>query len=145
MYHYTDCGLKNVWLVNGYSEIETPYGKAVSVDDVDGLDRAIARSLVLYKPKFTGLEVRFLRKHLGMSQHRFGQLFDKDAQSIAIWEKRGTIPKLAANTLRMIVIEFHGENSRLTEIIDKFNEIDRDAYEQSLKFEESNNSWKIAA
>jgi hypothetical protein len=36
MYHYTESGLDNVWLANGYTVIETPYGKGVSVRDADG-------------------------------------------------------------------------------------------------------------
>ena len=28
LYHFTECGLDNVWLVNGYNEIDTAYGKA---------------------------------------------------------------------------------------------------------------------
>ena len=26
MYHYRECGLRNVWLANGYDEHDTPYG-----------------------------------------------------------------------------------------------------------------------
>lgn len=32
MFHYTDGGLRNVWLVNGYEIKETPYGQAVAAD-----------------------------------------------------------------------------------------------------------------
>jgi len=36
MYHYTDAGLKNVWLTNGYQQQNTPYGRVVAVQDVEG-------------------------------------------------------------------------------------------------------------
>ena len=29
MYHYTDGGLRNVWLVNGYEVRQTPFGEGV--------------------------------------------------------------------------------------------------------------------
>lgn len=31
MYHYTQCGLDNVWLENGYKVKKTAYGQAVAV------------------------------------------------------------------------------------------------------------------
>src|SRR3981081_3052180 len=61
MYHYRECGLPNVYLENGYHEIETPYGRGVSIEDVEGLHIAIAHALVEEKPSLTGPEVRFIR------------------------------------------------------------------------------------
>ena len=37
MYHYTECGLQNVWLTNGYDVCEVDGEKAVSISDVDEL------------------------------------------------------------------------------------------------------------
>jgi hypothetical protein len=37
MYHYTECGLLNVYLVNSYRRLETEYGEAVSIDGVGEL------------------------------------------------------------------------------------------------------------
>lgn len=34
MYHYLECGKNNIWLLNGYNEIDTPYGKGVSINNV---------------------------------------------------------------------------------------------------------------
>ena len=62
MYHYQESGLNNVYLVNGYKEIDTPYGKATSITDVAGLNRAIAHNLITYKPRLTGSEFRFCVK-----------------------------------------------------------------------------------
>ena len=42
MLHYTQCGLDNVWLENGYDTQTTAYGKAVAVHDVDGLHALLA-------------------------------------------------------------------------------------------------------
>ena len=39
-YRYTESGLTNVWLANGYTIRKTKYGEGVSVQDVDGLTRA---------------------------------------------------------------------------------------------------------
>jgi len=60
-YRYTESGLTNVWLANGYTVRKTKYGDGVSIHDMDGLHRALARALS-NKPRLTGTEVRFLRK-----------------------------------------------------------------------------------
>jgi hypothetical protein len=41
LYHYQECGLDNVYLANGYREVETPYGPAVSVEDVMNCTRRL--------------------------------------------------------------------------------------------------------
>ena len=59
MYHYTDGGLRNVWLVNGYEVRKTPFGEAVAFHDGDGLTQAICqekldlRSACLWKLAWT--------------------------------------------------------------------------------------------
>ena len=67
MYHYAECGLSNVWLLNGYRQHAIPYGDAVVVEHVENLHRAIALTLVHRKPHLSGAEFRFLRKELGLS------------------------------------------------------------------------------
>ncbi len=37
MFHYTDCCLDNVWLINGYRLKNTSEGKFAEIDDIDGL------------------------------------------------------------------------------------------------------------
>ncbi|MCX7093743.1 MAG: transcriptional regulator [Methylobacter sp.] len=145
MYHYQECGLNNIYLKNGYHEIDTPYGKAVSITDAEGLNNAIAHHLITYKPKLTGSEFRFLRKHLELSQAKLAVLLSNSEQAIALWEKKSNIPKWACNMLRKLVSEHLGENQKLIEIIERFNDMDRFEYEDSLKFEESNHEWKQAA
>ena len=68
MYHFTDGGLKNVWLGNGYEERQTKYGKAVSFHGLDGLIAAICNALSEKKSKLTGAEFRYLRSNMGLSQ-----------------------------------------------------------------------------
>ena len=145
MYHYQSCGLNTIYLVNGYHEIETPYGKAVSIDDVEGLDRAIAHSLITYKARMTGSEFRFLRKYLGLSQAKLALLLGNNEQAIALWEKKSNIPQWATNMLRKLVSEHLGDNKTLMEIINHFNNLDKIEYDEFMRFEDLNNQWKIAA
>ncbi len=41
MYHYTDCYLDNIWLINGYSFSNSSEGKIVNIKEIDGLHEAM--------------------------------------------------------------------------------------------------------
>ena len=45
MYRWGHMGLKHVWLANGYTLHDTPYGRGVSFKDVEGLTRAVCLAL----------------------------------------------------------------------------------------------------
>ena len=42
LHHFTICGLNNVWLVNGYREKYTKYGKSTSYEDIGQLEKLIS-------------------------------------------------------------------------------------------------------
>ena len=58
-WHYTACGLDNVWLANGYVVKDTRHGQAVSVSDVDGLHQLLAQTLIEKPGRLSGKEFRF--------------------------------------------------------------------------------------
>ena len=91
-YHYTESGLQNVWLENGFAIHETPYGKGVSIHDVTGLHRVIGCALARL-PRITGPQVRFLRKELGLSQKELAALLGTSEQNVFLWERRGRMPR----------------------------------------------------
>lgn len=144
MYHYQECGLRNVWLVNGYRSHETPYGSGVSIEDADGLHRLIGTRLAREKACLTGAEFRFLRKELGMSQSRLAHWWGYDPQSVALWEKRGRVPKIADRFIRAIYLEKTAGNPSITEIIERLADADRQE-EGRLTFEETPKGWRLAA
>ncbi len=86
-YRYIECGLDNVYLLNGFTIRSTPYGRAVAIDNIDGLHRTIARFLVREKKELTGKEIRFLRHELKYSQNRLAALLGVTEQTVARWEK----------------------------------------------------------
>ena len=125
MLRYTGCGLRNVWLQNGYTKKKTPYGEAVSIQDVEGLHRALAKAITR-KPKLTGTEFRFIRKELDLSQAALGRMFGFEAQTIALWEKnKQRVPKLADRMLRLIYREHAEGNVKILDLIDRENDLDR--------------------
>lgn len=144
MLHYTSCGLQNVWLLNGYKREKTSYGPAVAIEDSDGLHRAIALLLVNRKPRLSGAEFRFLRKELDMSQSRLAHVLGNDAQSVALWEKRGRVPKWADRFLRALYREHAQGNAKIIEMVDRLNDMDRSEL-QKMRFEETSKGWQSKA
>lgn len=143
MYRYTESGLNNVWLANGYTVVRTPYGKGVQIENVAGLNRSIAMRLVKDKPYLTGAEFRFIRKELDMSQAALAKIIGKDAQSVARWEK-GHVPKFADRMIRFVYCGFTSGNKHIKTLVERLNELDQQDHER-MKFEKSGNNWKSLA
>ena len=146
MHHYKGCGLRNIWLRNGYKERDTPYGPAVAIQDAEGLHRIIALHLIKTKPRLSGAEFRFLRKELDFSQARLGQMFGYSSQAIALWEKRGNVPRLADRTLRAFYQEVAEGNAGIRELIERMNDIDRkDGEKSKVVLHETAKGWQAKA
>ena len=105
LYRYVGCGLPNVFLENGYTLEETPYGEGVTIHDLEGLHLAIGAAVVENPAPLTGPEFRFLRHELELSQAALGALIGRDEQSVARWEKeksRKGIDRMADRLIRLI-------------------------------------------
>ena len=130
MYHYTECGLDNVWLANGYRVKDTPYGKGVAFADADQLDATIARCLAAKEGRLTGKEFRFLRTLLGLAQHNLADMLNVSDQSVSLWERTGKVPKLEDAVLRKFVLEHLDGDGKLTDLIACTNAVDRLVHQQ---------------
>lgn len=146
MYKYTGCGLNYVYLKNGFTKKDTPYGKGVSIHNLHGLHKAIALDIVENRPELSPDEFRFLRKELEFTQASLGQMIGRDAQSVAKWEKGEVeIPKMAGDFLRAIYKERANGNAKLEALINRLNSLDRGFHEQQLLLSETENGWVAAA
>lgn len=143
-YHYTECGLSDVYILNGYKPVSTPYGDGIAVEDEDDLFHAIGLHLVLRRPLLNGEELRFLRNRLEMTQAQLAKLLRHDAQTVARWEKgQSKISGAADGLIRMIYLVLTDED-----IPDDFLSTltDLDILEsEPLTFEETDDGWKVAA
>ncbi|MGN6317189.1 helix-turn-helix domain-containing protein [Trinickia sp.] len=139
MYHYTESGLDNVWLENGYIQRGTSYGLVTAVQDVDGLYKVIGRTLA-HKGHLTGAEFRFLRKRLGLSQARFAALIGKTEQAVALWERKGNVPETDSRMLCAIYLETMDGNLGLKQYLERIAELDRKESER-LVFHDTATGW----
>lgn len=126
MYHYTDGGLRNVWLANGYKVRSTPHGEAVSIRDIEGLTEVICKMLVNKPRALTKTEFRYIRASgLMLSQASLGAALGVDAQTIARWEKNSHIPKMADKLIRLTYLEHANGNVKLKSAFETLRAVER--------------------
>ena len=125
-YQYRNCGLETVYLVNGYTIKDSPYGEAISIHDIDGLHRAIGMYLVRGKKILTGPEARFLRHELDLSQRTLGELLDKSSQAVARWEKgRSKIDGPSDRLLRLLYVQRNSKGTgKIKALLERLAELD---------------------
>lgn len=115
-----------MWLANGYSIRETPYGEAVSIEDLDGLTDALCNAFAHKKKPLSRTEFRYLRTSgLMLSQAALGATLGVDAQTVARWEKDKHIPKMADQLIRLIYLEHANGNVRLKSAFETLRAVER--------------------
>lgn len=145
MYRYDDCGLKNIWLKNGFTQHQTKHGEGVSFHDLPGLHRAIGQHLATHTKRLSSAEIRFLRVEMGMSQKRLSDALGVDEQSVSLWERSKRRPTVAAERLlRLFYLEYLNGKTAIATLIDQWNETDRQE-EAPYVFTDSKQGWKLAA
>ena len=90
---------------DGYEEIETPYGRSVSVKNAEQLHRKIAGVVIRNPAPMSGKELRFIRKQLELSQAKLADICGVEEQTIRNWEKRRKLPKLADRYVKTLYRE----------------------------------------
>lgn len=88
--HYKACGLDDVYLVNGFTREQIDGDDAVTIEDLDGLWKAIGLALVSERKTLTAKEARFLRRHMDLTQAELGAELRVTDQTVARWEKGET-------------------------------------------------------
>lgn len=146
MFRYKGAGLSNVWLKNGYTEKETPYGKATAIHDREGLHKAIGLYIVHNRPDLRDEEIRFFRKELDITQKQMADWLDVSESTVRNWESsRQVMPKTASLVLRGIYLSYIHEDSDMKRIIDRMAELNREEHLELLELEDTNEGWKKAA
>lgn len=149
MLKYDDCGLRNIWLKNGYRyEVIKGHGKCLEIVDIKGLHRSIAHHLVNYRKRLSGAEIRFIRVEMGMSQNRLANCMGVDEQTISLWERSRRRPTVAAERmLRLLYLEHADGKTKVAKMIAQWNDIDRQELEEESKhvFQETDDGWRMAA
>jgi len=141
MYHYTESGLKNVWLQNGYVLVETPYGDGVSIEDADGLHEVLALRIACKSGPVDGDEFRFLRTLLGLSQSAVARMLKVTEQTVSLWERKDRVPIAAGTHLRLLALGRLDGDKTVREFLSRVNTVER-IVRQRIVARESRTGWK---
>ena len=148
LYHYTASGLDNVWLEGGVSLIDAPRGKAIRIEDVEGLHKAIGHWLVFERKNLTGKEFRFLRHEINLTQQNLAAILNTDVQNVGRWEREegDKIPGPAQNLVRLLYLEKINDNKEICEPLKRLAELDEQLDEEDeIKFEAGPEGWSLVA
>lgn len=145
-YHYAESGLPNVWLMNGFSFTETPYGRAITIEDMDGLHLAIGLRLCEQPEKFTGPEVRFLRHELDLSQKTLAGILGVKELTVARWESgKSDISAPAQRLLSMYYREKMTGDVRIAEALEKLSALDVAIHAMIHMARTTDETWAVCA
>src|SRR5215467_11829489 len=144
-YHYKGCGLDNVYLHDGVNYIDTPRGKAVHIENLEGLHRAIGYWLVHEKKNLTGKEFRFLRHEINLTQQNLAALLNTDVQNVGRWEREEAekVPGPAQVVVRLLYDEQVNGNKAIIEPLRRLAKLDEQ--DDEVKFTSGPSGWSIAA
>ena len=142
MYHYTDGGLRNVWLANGYEIKKTPFGEGVAFHNLDGLTESICIALTKKAGVLTGTEFRYIRSAgMLLSQPSMGKLMGIDGQSVARWEKTSKVPRWADKLVRLLYTAQAEGNEPIAKAVERIKTVER-LVKQRIVVKESRGQWK---
>lgn len=146
-YQYTECGLDNIYLINGFEPVDTPRGRGVHIQNVEGLHLAIGRMLVRERRNLTGKEFRFLRHEINLTQQNLALVLGVNVQAVARWEKekiKGGIPGPAQRLIRLLYEEHTKGNKQIMGPLQKLAELDEIMNEEGeiMDFVDTEDGWQ---
>ena len=142
-YHYTECGLDNVYLCGGVDVTAGPRGKQIIIRDIDGLHKVIGRILVNEKRDLSGKELRFLRHEMVMSQATLAKLLDVAEQTVHRWEAGKTeVPKPAESLIRLLFNEHLGDNENIKSALKRIAALEDAIDQKRLTLVDGRGGWQ---
>jgi putative transcriptional regulator len=147
MHRYVESGLDNIYLENGYRTHRTPYGKGISIQDTEGLNRAIGRWLVARPKPLTGAELRFLRLEMEATQKDLAGILGTTEQTLRLWEKhrKKSMPGPADRLLRALYLEYTGKDESVRKMLERLAKFGQKEHRIKVRFRETGKGWKQLA
>ena len=144
-YRYEESGLRYVTLMGVQVSRCAECGNyEVSIPKLEGLHRLIAKTLIEKLTRFTGAEIRFLRKSLGLSAADFARRMGVTIETVSRWEHDAVaIGPQADRLLRLLVAQgrlaMHYPEEKLAQINTK------KASETKLGMRLEDEEWAVVA
>lgn len=105
-YHYTESGLRHVYLEGGQILRDDGGEKVISIPAVNVLHRLLAQIILTAKCKLADDELRFVRTELGLTQAQLAELLHCKPLTVGRWERGETpMPATAEALFRKLACE----------------------------------------
>lgn len=142
-YHYKSCGLPNVILQGGFDVIETEYGEAVSIRDLEGLHKVLGHVIANKKQLLNKHEIRFLRKEMELTQSELAIWLGVKEPTIRSWESGRSKISLSSEKLLRVMYSEHAEGRvNVREMLDEIKQLHDDvSLDIELTFEAADEKW----
>jgi putative transcriptional regulator len=143
-YHYTESGLDNVFLENGFKRHKTKEGRGISIENTSSLHLVIGRWLIQLPKPLDGAEFRFLRLEMDLSQSKFAAIIGSTEQNVRRWEKSRArpIPGPADRIVRVLYNEYIGGDGSVRRMVDRLAELDQ-VHGVKARIRETKAGWKV--
>ena len=146
MYHYSECGLSNVFLKNGFTVEDIDGEEYTSIDDMNGLHLVIGQVIVDSNTPLSHEEFKFLRIELNVSQKMLATRFGVSEQTIARYEKKSSaIPRTTDAALRSLYMESLEKNNPVSYFLDLLSDVEAMSAAKEIRLEEVREHWEVAA
>jgi len=144
VYRYEDSGLDNIYLENGFTIHETPYGQGVSIEDTPGLHKAIGLWLISLPKPLDGAELRFLRLEMDATQRNLAAFLGTTEQTLRLWEKnrRKALPGSADRLLRALYSECVGGDGSVRCMVNRLSQLDQ-IERAEARLRETDHGWEV--
>jgi DNA-binding transcriptional regulator YiaG len=146
LFPYEGCGLDWVFLANGYTVHETPYGRGIAIQDADGLHALVLREIITSPHPIRGQELRFIRSMLDLSQEGMGKIIGVQRLQVTRMEanRKKPITPSADRAVRMfLALRQHDRDlgDRILELLTEFDDLEH----ERTTFVPSDHGWMRAA
>lgn len=145
--HYTGCGLDYVYLVDGFDLYEDDDGDiSYAIRDADKLHKAIAYGVVTEIPHLRGMELRFLRSFLQVSQESLAKCLRRTRDAIAKLEAapKKDLPDQTEALLRFYVMGEIQGNTSIKKVIRILRDIE-ESQDGELVLQNKEHDWNVIA
>ena len=144
IYHYKQCGLDSVYLLNGFTEHKTEYGNAISFKNVKELHKAISLVIIRQEGKLSGKEFRFLRKELELTQEQLAKYLGFTVLEINRWEnEKNKLNPACDRLIRLLYIEHSLGNPHILQLMQDLQDMQEN--KANIKFQLKKEGWAKAA
>lgn len=130
-YHYRECGLDNIYLMNGFSLENCDGDEYVSIRNIEELWKAIGLNLITSQKDLSPKEIRFLRRQMRYTQSELANRLRVTDQTVARWEKDTCkMPGPADLVLRVLFLSSEIAQPQGKEILSTWLDLVMDLVEQ---------------